>query len=57
MSIIDSKNGKIKKDYSIQQLIEKARETRAYNMIAITAAVSGHTRGTLFIMDITTALY
>jgi len=30
MSIIDSKTGKIKKDYTIEQLIEKAREMRAY---------------------------
>jgi len=57
MSIIDSKTGKIKKDYSIEQLIEKAREMRAYNMIAITAAGSGHTGGTLSIMDIAAALY
>ncbi|MBU1428453.1 transketolase [bacterium] len=57
MSIIDSKTGKIKKDYTIEQLIEKAQEMRAYNMIAITAAGSGHTGGTLSIMDITAALY
>jgi len=41
MPIIDSKNGKIKKDYLIGELIEKAREMRAYNMISITAAGSG----------------
>ena len=41
MPIIDSKTGKIKKDYSIEELIEKAREMRAYNMISITAAGSG----------------
>ena len=40
MPIIDSKNGKIKKDYSIEELIEKAQEIRAYNMISITAAES-----------------
>ncbi len=57
MPIIDSKTGKIKKDYTIEQLIEKAREMRAYNMIAITAAGSGHTGGTLSIMDIAAALY
>ena len=37
MPLIDSKTGKIKKDYTLEQLIEKAREMRAYNMIAITA--------------------
>ena len=57
MSIIDSKTGKIRKDYTPKELIEKAREMRAYNMVAITAAGSGHTGGTLSIMDITAALY
>ena len=41
MPIIDSKTGKIKKDYSIEELIEKDREMRAYNMISITAVGSG----------------
>jgi transketolase len=57
MPIINSKTGEIKKDYSVEQLIEKAKEMRAYNIIAITAAGSGHTGGTLSIMDITAALY
>jgi len=57
MPIIDSKTYKIRKDYTIKELIKKAREMRAYNMIAITAAGSGHTGGTLSIMDITAALY
>ena len=57
MPITDSKTGKIKKDYSVEELIEKAREMMAYNMIAIAAAGSGHTGGTLFIMDIAAALY
>ena len=57
MPIIDSKTKKIRKDYTIEELIQKAREMRAYNMIAITAAGSGHTGGTLSIMDIAAALY
>jgi len=57
MHIIDSKTKKIKKDYSVKELIEKAKEMRAYNMIAITAAGSGHTGGTLSIMDIAAVLY
>jgi len=57
MPIIDSTTGKIIKDYTVEELKEKAREMRAYNMIAITAADSGHTGGTLSIMDITAALY
>jgi len=57
MPIMDSKTGKLKKDYTVEELIQKAREMRAYNMISITAAGSGHTGGTLSIMDITAALY
>ena len=57
MPIIDSKTGKVKKSYTIEELIEKAKEMRAYNMVAITAAGSGHTGGTLSIMDVTAALY
>jgi len=57
MSIISSKTGEIRKDYSIEELIQKACEMRAYSMIAITAAGSGHTGGTLSIMDIAAALY
>jgi len=57
MPIIDSKTGKIRRDYTVEELIEKAQEMRAYNMIVITAAGSGHTGGTLSIMDITAALY
>lgn len=57
MPIINSKTGEIRKDYSIEELVKKAREMRAYSMISITAAGSGHTGGTLSIMDITAALY
>jgi len=57
MTVINSKTEKIRKDYTIEQLIEEAQEMRAYNMIAITAAGSGHTGGTLSIMDIAAALY
>jgi len=57
MPTINFKTGEIRKDYSVEELIQKAKEMRAYNMIAITAAGSGHTGGTLSIMDITAALY
>jgi len=57
MPIIDSKTGKVKRDYTIKELIEKTREMRAYNMVSLTAARSGHTGGTLSIMDIAAALY
>jgi len=57
MPIIDSKTGKVRKDYTVEELVEKAREMRAYSMVALTAASSGHTGGTLSIMDVTAALY
>ncbi len=57
MPIMDSKTGKIKRDYTIEELVEKAREMRAYNMVSLTAAGSGHTGGTLSVMDIAAALY
>ncbi len=57
MPIMDSKTGKIKRDYTIEELVEKAREMRAYDMVSLTAAGSGHTGGTLSVMDITAALY
>jgi transketolase len=44
-------------DIVTTELIEKVKEMRAYNMIALTAAGSGHTGGTLSIMDIAAALY
>lgn len=57
MPIMDSKTGKVRKGYTIEQLVEKAGEMRAYNMVALVAAGTGHTGGTLSIMDITAALY
>ena len=57
MSILDSKTLKVVKDYSIEELIQKAKEMRVYNMASIHAAKSGHTGGTLSIMDIAAVLY
>jgi len=57
MPIIDSKTDKVVRDYTVEELMEKAREMRAYNMVALCAASSGHTGGTLSIMDIVAALY
>lgn len=57
MSIVDSKTNKIVKDYTVKEIVEKAKEMRAYNMAAICAARSGHTGGTLSIMDIAAVLY
>ncbi len=57
MPIMNSKTGEVRRNYTIEELVEKAKEMRAYDMIAITAAGSGHTGGTLSIMDIAAALY
>lgn len=57
MAIIDSNTLRVVKDYSIEELKDKAKEMRVYNMTAICAAKSGHTGGTLSIMDIAAVLY
>jgi transketolase len=57
MALIDSKTGKIIREYSIDELKESANLMRGYNLVALHAAGSGHAGGTLSIMDITAALY
>ncbi len=57
MPIVNSNNGQILKDYSLEELKEIAKKLRSYAILAITAANSGHTGGTMSIIDITTALY
>jgi transketolase len=57
MPIVDSKTGKIRKNYSLEELIEAANLMRGYNMISLCAAGSGHSGGTMSIMDVTAALY
>ncbi len=57
MSIVDSKTGKIRKNYSVEELTQAANLMRGYNMVSLCAAGSGHSGGTMSIMDITAALY
>ena len=57
MSILNSKTGAARKEYSVDELIEAANLMRGYNLITLAAARSGHSGGTLSIMDITAALY
>ena len=57
MALIDSRTGNILRDYSTHDLKDAARLMRAYDLIALHAAGSGHAGGTLSIMDITAALY
>ncbi|HTK94040.1 MAG TPA: transketolase, partial [Terriglobales bacterium] len=57
MSIVDSRSGKVLRDYSVEELVEQANLMRGYDLVALCAAGSGHAGGTLSIMDITAALY
>ena len=57
MPIMDSKTGKELKKLSVAELKTIAGKMRAYNLIALTAAKSGHSGGTLSVMDIAAALY
>ncbi|NPV49279.1 MAG: transketolase [Armatimonadetes bacterium] len=57
MPIVDSRSGAIRATYTREELVTKAQEMRAWNMVALTCANSGHTGGTLSIMDIAAALY
>ncbi len=57
MPIRDSKTGEIKRQYSIPELEQAAKEMRAWTIISLVAAGSGHTGGTMSIMDIAAALY
>jgi transketolase len=57
MPIIDSKTGKAQKKLSVTELKTTANKMRAYSLIALHAAKSGHSGGTLSIMDIVAALY
>ncbi|MBI2933786.1 MAG: transketolase [Planctomycetes bacterium] len=57
MPLIDSKSGRIRKDYSLDELKEAARLMRGYNLAVLACAGSGHAGGTLSAMDLTAALY
>ncbi len=57
MSIVDSKTGKIRKDHTIEELAEAANAMRGYDLISLACAKSGHSGGTLSVMDVTAALY
>ncbi len=57
MAIINSADGNVRKEYSIEQLTKQAALMRGYNLLSLCAAGSGHAGGTLSVMDITAALY
>jgi transketolase len=56
MGLVDRKSGKEIR-YTVEQLEEEARTMRALDIASIYAAGSGHSGGTLSIMDITAALF
>jgi len=55
--LIDSQTGTLRQDYTVDQLIERATYMRGLNEIALCSAGSGHSGGTLGVMDIAAALY
>jgi len=57
MPLLNSATGKLIRDYSVEELIDAARLMRGYNLVALCAAGSGHSGGTMSIMDVTAALY
>ncbi len=57
MPLIKSKTGKNYRLYSVKELEESANLMRGYSLIALCAAGSGHSGGTLSLMDVAAALY
>ncbi len=57
MALRDSATGRVVRSYSIDELRDAAQMMRGYNLMALCAAGSGHSGGTLSIMDITAVLY
>ncbi len=57
MPLLDSKSDKILKEYSIDELKERANYMRGLDMISLCSAKSGHSGGTLSMFDILAALY
>ena len=57
MPIVDSQSGEPVKHHSVEELTQLAREMRAWNLLCLHAAGSGHAGGTLCVMDLAAALY
>ncbi len=57
MPLIKSETGKSDRIYSVKELEEAANLMRGYSLIALCAAESGHSGGTLSLMDVAAALY
>ncbi len=57
MPIVNAFSKAVVRDFSIDELEEAARLMRGYDLVALCAAGSGHSGGTLSVMDIVAALY
>ena len=57
MSTMNSKTGKPRTQYTVEELKEASQLMRGYALTALAAAGSGHPGGSLSIMDIAAALY
>jgi len=55
--LIDSSDNKTIREYSVEELKERANYMRGLNLISLCSACSGHSGGTLSMMDICAALY
>ncbi len=57
MSLVDSAQSVPFGKFTVEQLVERANYMRGLNLTALCSAGSGHSGGTLGIMDICAALY
>jgi len=57
MPILNAFSKAVTREFSLQELEQAARLMRGYDLVALCAAGSGHSGGTLSMMDIVSALY
>lgn len=57
MALIDSRTGNVVKQYTVEELKERANYMRGLTALSLCSAGSGHAGGTLGIMDMVAALY
>ena len=57
MPIVNSFSKAIVREFSLEELEQAARLMRGYDLVALCAAGSGHSGGTLSMMEIVAALY
>jgi len=57
MPVIDSKTGTVRSQLGVAELKQAANVMRGYVLVALAAAGSGHSGGSLSIMDVAAALY